>query len=152
MKIDKKWLWLGLLAVLLGFFLTKNTSILAPKISNVALNQSYTSKEEVSLYIYKFGKLPQNFITKKEAFSLGWDPQIGNLQQVAPNKSIGGDRFTNREGKLPKKDGRKWFECDIDYNGGKRGPKRIVFSDDGLIYYTPDHYNSFYLLYERKQL
>ena len=75
-----------------------------------------------------------------------------NLQQVAPNKSIGGDRFTNREGKLPKKDGRKWFECDIDYNGGKRGPKRIVFSDDGLIYYTPDHYNSFYLLYERKQL
>ena len=65
MKIDKKWLWLVLLAVLLGFFLTKNTSVLAPKISNIALNQSYTSKEEVSLYIYKFGKLPQNFITKK---------------------------------------------------------------------------------------
>lgn len=102
-----------------------------------------TSKEQVAAYIHKHGKLPDYYITKKEAAKLGWEASKGNLWEVAPGKSIGGDTFGNREGLLPDKKGRKWFECDIDYQGGRRGPKRIVFSNDGLIYYTSDHYKTF---------
>ena len=118
---------------------------------NVVKDGIYTSKDEVAAYIYKFGELPQNFITKKDALALGWDAKSGNLWQVTDKKSIGGDRFSNREKKLPSADGRKWFECDIGYRGGRRGAERIVFSSDGLIYYTPDHYENFYLLFDRRQ-
>ena len=107
----------------------------------------YTSKEEVAEYLYLFGHLPDNFITKKEAKALGWVSKEGNLGEVAPGKSIGGDYFGNYEGNLPEKKGRSYYECDIDSDGGYRGSKRIVFSDDGLIYYTEDHYETFDLLY-----
>lgn len=107
----------------------------------------YTSKEEVAAYIYQFGHLPDNFITKKEAKELGWDNKAGNLHEVAPGMSIGGDYFGNYEGVLPEADDREYAECDIDYEGGYRDAKRIVFSNDGLIYYTEDHYESFELLY-----
>ena len=107
---------------------------------------SYTSKEDVSLYIHTYGKLPDNFITKKEARNLGWDG--GSLKYYAPGKSIGGDIFSNYEGNLPKKRGRVYRECDIDTLGrSSRGAKRIVYSNDGLIYYTKDHYETFDLLY-----
>ena len=119
--------------------------------ASVEKNGAYTSKDEVAAYIYRFGGLPRNFITKKEALALGWDAKSGNLWQVADKKSIGGDRFSNREKKLPEASGRKWFECDVGYGGGRRGAQRIVFSSDGLIYYTPDHYENFYLLYERRR-
>ena len=122
----------------------------APSV-NVVKEGVYTSKDEVAAYIYRFGGLPQNFITKKEALALGWDAKSGNLWQVTDKKSIGGDRFSNREKRLPEASGRKWFECDIGYGGGRRGAQRIVFSNDGLIYYTPDHYENFYLLYERRR-
>ena len=102
-----------------------------------------SSKEEVAAYIHEHGELPDFYITKKEAAELGWVASKGNLWEVAPGKSIGGDSFGNREGLLPNKKGRKWFECDIDYQGGRRGQKRIVYSNDGLIYYTSDHYKSF---------
>lgn len=109
-------------------------------------NGSYTSRDDVALYIHQYGKLPGNFITKAEAQKLGWSG--GNLEKYAPGKSIGGDRFGNYEGKLPKKSGRTYTECDIDTRGASaRGAKRIVFSNDGLIYYTDDHYNTFTLLY-----
>lgn len=108
---------------------------------------TYTSKEEVAEYIYLYGHLPDNFITKKEAKALGWVSSEGNLEEVAPGKSIGGDYFGNFEGNLPKKKGREYHECDIDSDGGYRGAKRLVFSNDGLIYYTEDHYNTFELLY-----
>ncbi len=107
----------------------------------------YTSKDEVAAYLYEFGHLPDNFITKKEAQDLGWDSKEGNLDEVAPGKSIGGDYFGNYEGVLPEADGRTYHECDIDYEGGHRNAKRIVYSDDGLIYYTGDHYENFELLY-----
>lgn len=110
-------------------------------------SESYTSKEDVAAYIYKFGHLPENFITKKEAKALGWESKEGNLAEVAPGMSIGGDYFGNYEGILPEEDGRDYYECDIDSDGGYRGAKRIVFSNDGLIYYTEDHYESFELLY-----
>ena len=107
---------------------------------------SYTTKEDVALYLYTYGKLPSNFMTKKEAQSLGWSG--GGLDGYADGMCIGGDRFGNYEGLLPDADGRKWTECDLDtLHADSRGAKRIVFSNDGLIYYTGDHYESFELLY-----
>ncbi|MBP5156172.1 MAG: ribonuclease [Clostridia bacterium] len=107
----------------------------------IAEDGSYTSKEDVALYLRTYGRLPQNFIAKSEANKLGWEG--GDLWRYAPGKSIGGDVFGNREGLLPKKSGRTWYECDIDYAGGSRGAKRICYSSDGLIYYTDDHYETF---------
>lgn len=104
---------------------------------------SLTSFEEVADYIKTHQRLPENFITKKTARELGWEPQKGNLHQVAPGKSIGGDVFQNRERKLPDKKGRVWYEADINYRSGPRGKDRIVFSNDGLIYKTEDHYETF---------
>ena len=103
----------------------------------------YSTKEEVVEYLEAYGHLPENYITKKEAQALGWDNAKGNLWDVAEGKFIGGDRFGNREGLLPSAQGRTWYECDIDYQGGYRGKERLVFSDDGLIYYSDDHYASF---------
>lgn len=103
----------------------------------------YSSKEEVALYLETYGELPDNYLTKKEAMALGWNSKEGNLWEVTDGMSIGGDKFGNREGILPEKDGRVYYECDIDYEGGYRNEKRIVFSNDGLIYYTEDHYESF---------
>lgn len=107
---------------------------------------TYTSKDDVALYIYQYGELPSNFITKAEARKLGWEG--GSVEDYAPGKCIGGDFFGNYEGLLPEKDGREYTECDIDTLGkSSRGAKRIIFSNDGLIYYTSDHYETFTLLY-----
>ncbi|MBR6920869.1 MAG: ribonuclease [Clostridia bacterium] len=104
------------------------------------------SKDDVALYIHTYGKLPKNFITKTEAQKLGWSG--GGLDGYADGKCIGGDYFGNYEGKLPKKNGRKYTECDIDTLHAKsRGAKRIIFSNDGLIFYTEDHYETFVQLY-----
>ena len=113
----------------------------------VEKNGSYTSKMEVAAYIHQFGELPGNFITKNEAKDLGWVNSKGNLDEVAPGKSIGGDYFGNYEELLPVKKGRKYYECDIDYTGGYRASKRIIYSNDGYIFYTEDHYTTFEQLY-----
>lgn len=106
----------------------------------------YTTKDDVALYIHLYGHLPDNFITKDEARDLGWSG--GSLEPYAPGKSIGGSHFGNYEGLLPEADGRTYTECDINTMGAdSRGAERIVFSNDGLIYYTNDHYESFTLLY-----
>lgn len=110
-------------------------------------NGNYTSKEEVALYIHTYGKLPVNYITKKEAQDMGWDPSKGNLSDILPGMSIGGSAFGNYEGSLPRANGRRYFECDIDYDGGYRGAKRLVYSNDGLVFYTEDHYNTFEQIY-----
>lgn len=107
----------------------------------------YTSMEDVGLYIHTYGKLPNNYIKKSDAGDLGWKSSEGNLWDVTDKMSIGGDKFGNREKLLPIKEGRQYYECDINYEGGYRGAERIVYSDDGLIYYTEDHYESFTLLY-----
>lgn len=107
---------------------------------------TYNSKEDVSLYLHLYERLPDNYITKGEARELGWTG--GSVEQYAPGCAIGGDRFGNREGLLPDGTGRQYYECDIDTIGqSSRGAKRIIFSNDGLIYYTEDHYESFTLLY-----
>lgn len=109
-------------------------------------NGSYDSTQDVALYIQLYGELPDNFITKDEARDLGWEG--GSVEAYAPGKCIGGDSFGNREGLLPKANGRTWTECDIDTLGeDSRGAKRLVFSNDGLIYYTDDHYESFERVY-----
>ena len=107
----------------------------------------YTSPEEVAEYIHIYEKLPSNYLTKKQAMELGWDNSKGNLWDVTDKGVIGGDKFGNREGLLPKESGRQYFECDVNYEGGYRGGERIVYSNDGLIFYTKDHYKSFKQLY-----
>lgn len=147
-----------LLIVLLSFTLISCETVDEPikedapeqkveEINTIDKNDYFTSKEDVALYIHTYEELPKNFITKKEATKLGWESNKGNLWDVTDKQSIGGDRFGNREGRLPKKVDRNYFECDINYNGGYRGSERIVYSDDGLIYYTKDHYDNFTLLY-----
>ena len=107
---------------------------------------SYTTAEDVALYLHTYGCLPGNFITKSEAQKLGWSG--GSLEPYAPGKCIGGDRFGNYEGLLPTAAGRSYTECDINTLGASsRGAERLIFSNDGLIYYTNDHYESFTLLY-----
>ena len=108
---------------------------------------NYTSRDEVALYLHIYDKLPSNYITKKKAESLGWDSKKGNLEEILPGMSIGGSTFGNYEWLLPAKSGRKYYECDIDYAGGYRNAKRIIYSNDGLIFYTEDHYKSFEQLY-----
>jgi len=106
----------------------------------------YYSAGDVALYLHTYGHLPDNFITKAQARELGWEG--GSVERYAPGCAIGGDSFGNREGLLPVADGRRYYECDIDTNGqNSRGAKRLVFSSDGLIFYTEDHYASFTLLY-----
>ena len=106
----------------------------------------YYSADDVSLYLYTYGCLPDNFITKNEAEDLGWTG--GSVEEYAPGYAIGGDYFGNYQGLLPKENGRTSYECDIDTDGyHSRGSRRIVYSNDGLIYYSPDHYESFVLLY-----
>lgn len=112
----------------------------------IDVNGHYDSMKDVALYIHLFGRLPGNYMTKSEARKLGWEG--GSVERYAPGCCIGGDTFRNNEGQLPDAPGRRWTECDIDTLGEKsRGAKRIVFSNDGLIYYTEDHYDTFELLY-----
>ena len=102
-----------------------------------------TEPQAIADYLFVYGRLPENFITKKEAMALGWDSSRNYLSDVAPGMSIGGDRFGNYEGILPKKNGRQYYECDCYYTEGKRNGFRLVFSNDGLVFYTEDHYRTF---------
>lgn len=118
-------------------------------ISNQVIETGYyTSKEDVAMYLKTFNHLPNNYITKDEAEALGWDSDKGNLWDISDKKSIGGDRFYNREKLLPEENNVVYFECDIDYTGGYRNAQRIVYSNTGYIYYTEDHYASFEVLVE----
>ena len=106
----------------------------------------YPTAEDVSLYLHTYGHLPSNFITKTTARAAGWDG--GSLERYLPGMCIGGGGFGNQEGLLPDAPGRSWKECDINTLGkSSRGAERLVYSNDGLIYYTADHYESFQLLY-----
>lgn len=115
--------------------------------ASVVYGQAYYDKDSVAAYLHEFGELPPNYLTKKEAQALGWEASKGNLWKVTDKGCIGGDHFGNYEGKLPTAKGRKYYECDVEYAGGFRGSDRLIFSNDGLIYYTGDHYNTFTLLY-----
>ena len=116
-----------------------------PDSTVIAEDGEYSSPEDVAEYIHTYGKLPGNFITKNQARDLGWDSSKGNLWDVAPGKSIGGDRFGNYEGLLPEG---QYRECDVNYAGGYRGAERLIYEEDGGgVWYTNDHYESFTQLY-----
>ena len=104
--------------------------------------------QAIADYLFEHGELPDNFITKQEAQALGWDTRKNYVSDVAPGKSIGGDYFGNYEGRLPK--GTKYHEADCNYTGGPRGDDRIIYSADGHVYFTGDHYNTFTELYPSK--
>lgn len=130
-----------------GLFYSCKVTVISGESDKLTENGIYTSKEKVALYIHIYNKLPANFITKEEAQSLGW--KGGSLLPYAPYKCIGGNKYSNYEGTLPKKTGRQYYECDINTLGSlQRGAERLVYSNDGLIYYTSNHYETFALLYE----
>ena len=126
---------------------SEETTAAESSVTEVSIDKdgSYTSPEDVAEYIHNFGTLPDNFMTKAEAQKLGWSG--GDLWKYADGMSIGGERFGNYEGRLPEAEGRTYTECDVNYSGGPRGAERIVFSNDGLIFYTGDHYETFTQLY-----
>ena len=110
--------------------------------TTVIEGEYYYDVENVVLYIHTYGVLPDNYITKNEARDLGWEG--GSVEEYREGAAIGGDYFGNREGLLPEANGREYTECDIDTLGyGSRGARRLVFSNDGLYFYTDDHYESF---------
>ena len=109
--------------------------------------EEYSTKDEVALYIHSFGHLPSNYVSKTKAHRAGWVNTEGNLWDVLPGTSIGGSDFYDDDNQLPYESGRRWKECDVNYEGGYRGPERLVYSNDGLIYYTGDHYKTFERLY-----
>ena len=94
--------------------------------------------------LYYLNRLPNYYVSKKEAYSEGWKPNHKKLDKVLPGKMIGGDIYTNDDQKLPFMPGRIWYEADINYTGGKRNRQRILYSSDGLIFVTYDHYQTFY--------
>lgn len=141
---------IGIILVAFGFFfgpddgwLSDTETLPAIGEETVVEGQSYNTPVEVAEYIDLYGELPDNYLTKNEARELGWDAKEGNLWNVAPGASIGGDYFGNFEEALPEEKNRDYYEADIEYMGGHRNAKRLVFSNDGLYFYTDDHYDSF---------
>ncbi len=126
---------------------TNNATVEYGKVNeaeNSSLQQSIdqlTAEKTVINYIKQNHQLPDYYITKNEAKKQGWNPSKGNLCDVLPGKAIGGDYFGNREGKLPA--GQKYFEADVNYNCGNRNSDRIIYTKDGDVYLTKNHYKSF---------
>lgn len=102
---------------------------------------SITEEAKIISFVKQNHHLPDYYITKNEAKKQGWNPSKGNLCEILPGKAIGGDHFSNREKKLPTN--KKYFEADVNYNCGKRTTDRIVFTEDGEVYLTKNHYKSF---------
>lgn len=94
-------------------------------------------------WLKTFQKLPDYYITEAEAEALGWENRLGNLRKVAPGKMLQKGVYQNRDHHLPEAPGRVWYEADINYTGGFRGADRILYSNDGLIFVTYDHYKTF---------
>ena len=94
-------------------------------------------------YLRNYGKLPNCYITKEKAEELGYKSYLGNLSKVAPDRMLFRGVYQNCNGHLPIAPNRVWYEADINYETGFRGAERIVFSSDGLIFVTYDHYHTF---------
>ena len=103
--------------------------------------------QKLADYIFEYGKLPENFITKKEAQARGWQDQYRYVGDIEPGRCIGGDYFGNYERKLPVVKGRKYYEADCFYQGGPRNEYRIIYSTDGHVWFTGDHYETFIELF-----
>lgn len=132
--------------VIAGFSALRGNDRAITNVPAVAEGQSIdqlTQQKRVVSYLQQHQRLPDYYVTKKQAREQGWDPRSGNLCAVLPGKAIGGDRFSNREGQLPSAGGRVWREADINYQCGRRGADRLLYSSDGLIFVTRDHYKNF---------
>lgn len=141
-----KKLWIGLLFVLVVAFIGLRPHFQQrPSTSAVATDEISvrTADRQVASYLQQHRRLPDFYLTKAQARREGWTPSKGNLCQVLPGRAIGGDRFANREGKLPADAERRWYEADVNYHCGRRSTDRLLYSNDGLIYLTTDHYRSF---------
>lgn len=126
--------------------LVENHTLNTTAIHHATIDQ-LTTEAKVSEYIKQHNRLPDYYITKRQAQQQGWRANEGNLCEVLPNRAIGGDRFFNRENQLPVKPKRIWFEADINYHCGHRDAGRLIYSNDGLIFATYDHYRTFKQLY-----
>lgn len=123
---------------------TRASSKPAPAPADNAVSIDELTKESVVVpYVKQHGALPDYYITKRDARRYGWKPAEGNLCDVLPGRAIGGDVFTNREKRLPTKHGRIWYEADLNYSCEHRNADRLLFSNDGLIFTTYDHYKTF---------
>ena len=107
--------------------------------------------QELADYLFEHGELPEIFIRKQAAERLGWDSRYNYVSDVAPGISIGGDYFGNYEERLPVVKGRKYYEADCFYRGGRRNAHRIIYSNDGHVWYTGDHYETFVELFPTKE-
>ena len=114
--------------------------------TDVTEGESYRSREDVTAYLHAYGELPPNYLTESEAEALGWDGS-GDLWAIQEGAAIGGDSYDNLAGLVPEADGRTWSQCDVNYEGGTRGNERLVYSNDGLIYYSPDKFTPFEEVY-----
>lgn len=95
-------------------------------------------------YIVYVGRLPEYYVDKKTAYEAGWKKKHKQLDDVLPGKMMGGDIYSNDDEKLPSVSRRIWYEADINYEGGYRNRQRILYSNDGLVFVTYDHYQTFY--------
>ncbi|HFI5336330.1 TPA: ribonuclease [Serratia liquefaciens] len=132
--------------VIAGFSALRGNDRAITNVPAVAEGQSIdqlTQQKRVVSYLQQHQRLPDYYITKKQAREQGWDARNGNMCSVLPGKAIGGDRFSNREGQLPAARSRVWREADINYQCGRRGADRLLYSSDGLIFVTRDHYKNF---------
>ncbi|KAA8728238.1 MAG: ribonuclease [Ewingella americana] len=130
------------ISLCLGLLAGQFSSVVLAKQSSDTL-AGLTSEQTVVSYLRQNHRLPDYYVTKRQARDAGWDARAGNLCQVLPGKAIGGDRFSNREGRLPNAYKRVWREADINYRCGRRGADRVLFASDGLIYVSRDHYKQF---------
>lgn len=146
-SVKKGFLLSGLFFVFLLLFTACSSGGEVKNSQGVEKGKAYSTPEEVAAYLNDYKELPVNFIRKNEAMKKGWDNKKGNLWEVTEKMSIGGDKFGNREKIVPDKSGRQWYECDVNYQGGYRGAERILYSNDGLIFYSNDHYQSATQLY-----
>lgn len=155
-KMNKKLILAGALALVVSYIGLRPPADKSPQTGPPAVQQTtqvesarrgdiaaLTRQERVVSYLQQHQRLPDYYVRKSEARRQGWDPASGNLCQALPGKAIGGDRFSNREGRLPNKSGRNWYEADVNYQCGRRGSDRMLWSSDGLIYLTHDHYRHF---------
>jgi len=113
--------------------------LLAILVGNATIN----GKNGADMWVYLTGQLPDYYITKEQAKALGWKSWKGNLANVAPNKMLNGGIFQNSNKKLPSANGRVWYEADINYTSGYRNGHRLLYSNDGLLFATYDHYETF---------
>ncbi|OWF82208.1 ribonuclease [Yersinia rohdei] len=121
----------------------QSSDVESPRSSASVSIEQLTQHQQVIKYLQAHHRLPDFYITKQQAREQGWNPKDGNLCKVLPGKAIGGDRFSNRERQLPDAKGRNWHEADVNYRCGHRGSDRLLYSNDGLIYLTQDHYKHF---------